>query len=97
MKNLVSLSFVDPYINKSIYRKVINSLKANGNPSWLCFEPCYFHIVHHAFRKGLNCLGSDTEEWTFGMHQFIKQQLVRIENLKDLQLEYDMDGSPVFN
>ncbi|XP_053393701.1 uncharacterized protein LOC123525530 [Mercenaria mercenaria] len=45
--------------------------------------------------KGLNCFGSDAEELTFDMYmyQFFKQQPVRREDFKDLQLEYDIDES----
>ena len=93
MKNLISLSSDGPNVNKSIHRKINESLKAGGNPGLLDFEPCNLHTVHNAFRKGLNCFGSDAEELTFDMYQFFKQQPVRREDFKDLQLEYNMDES----
>ena len=74
-KNLISLSSDGPNVNKSIHKRINESLKADGNPGLLDFEPCNLHTVHNAFRKGLNCFGSDAEELTFDMYQFLSSNL----------------------
>ena len=52
-------------------------------PGVLDFEPCNLHTVHNAFRKGLNCFGSDAEELTCtccSSRSICEEMILRIVN-----------------
>ena len=72
LSGLISLSSDGPNVNKTIWNTVNKVLVDEGLPGLMPFIPCNIHVVHNAFRAGLNSYGEASEELAIDLFYWLK-------------------------
>ena len=70
LAQLISLGSDGPNVNKTIWTLINEHVKASGQPGILPFIPCNLHIVHNAFRQGLNVFVEQAEQFVLDIFSF---------------------------
>jgi hypothetical protein len=91
LKQLLSLGSDGPNVNKTIWTAINEHLKESALPGMLPFISCSLHVVHNAFRQGLNKYGENAEELVLDLFYFIKASPCRKEDLSETQLNLGLD------
>jgi hypothetical protein len=58
---LVSIGSDGPNVNKTIWKYIDSHMKEAGLKGLVNFIACPLHVVHSAFRKGMDVYGQQTE------------------------------------
>ena len=80
-----------PNVNKTIWNNLNESLKEKGLPGLLDFKPCTIHIVHNAFKYGLQTYGQDAEQLTLDIFYWFRAHPCRKEDFFDTQMGLGLD------
>ncbi|XP_015759407.1 PREDICTED: uncharacterized protein LOC107338689 [Acropora digitifera] len=80
LSGLISLSSDGPNVNKTIWNTVNKVLVDEGLPGLMPFIPCNIHVVHNAFRAGLNSYGEASEELAIDLFYWLKSSPSRRED-----------------
>ena len=76
--NMLHVGMDGPNINKSFEKKLSDYLNENSM-NILNLGSCSIHKVCNAFRKGLNCLDIDIDQFAYDIHFFFKLSSARRE------------------
>ena len=94
LSGLISLSSDGPNVNKTIWSTINKALLNEGLPGLLPFIPCNIHVVHNAFRAGVNAYGDASEELAIDRFYWLKSSPSRREDyihvLSDLGLDEEL-------
>lgn len=72
LSGLISLSSDGPNVNKTIWTTINTALVDEGLPGLMPFIPCTIHVVHNAFRAGINAYGEASEELALDLFYWLK-------------------------
>jgi hypothetical protein len=92
LAQLISLGSDGPNVNKTIWNLINEHMKTNGLHGILPFIPCNLHIVHNAFRQGLNIFGEQAEQLVLDLFFFLKASPCRKEDFFETQLGLGLDS-----
>jgi hypothetical protein len=84
IKKLLMLSCDGPSVNKLLH-KMLNARVQQEKSSLVSFGSCAIHVMHHAFRKGINALGWSLDEFAVDIFYWFKHSPVRKEEFAKLQ------------
>lgn len=90
---LLSLSCDGPNANKSIKRKMQAAITDAGSKGLVDIGFCNIHVIHNAFRKGLEKFGSEAEEFCIDLFYFFKLTACRREDFATVQQTLGLDGT----
>ena len=83
-----------PNVNKTIWNTVNKVLVDEGLPGLMPFIPYNIHVVHNAFRAGINTYGEASEELALDLFYWLKSSPSRQEDyvrvLSDLGLDDEL-------
>ena len=88
---LLGLSSDGPNVNKTIWRNVSEMLKEQGFPGLMSFIPCNLHVIHNAFRKGLDIFGAHAESLAIDLFYWFKSSAARREDWSLTMAELELD------
>ena len=91
LDKLFIISIDRPNINKTVWREINDTLKKEGFSGLIPQSTCCLNIVHHAFRKGLNIYGEESEELAFNIHYGFKNAPCKRDDFLKLEREMDME------
>lgn len=91
LAQLISLGSDGPNVNKTIWTLINEHVKASDEPGILPFIPCNLHIVHNAFRQGLNVFGEQAEQLVLDMFFFLKASPCRKDDFLETQVVLGLD------
>lgn len=91
LAQLISLGSDGPNVNKTIWTFINEHMKKGGLPGMLAFIPCNLHVVHNAFRSGLNVFGEDAEQLVLDLFLYLKASACRKEDFLESQLDLGLD------
>ena len=97
LAQLISLGSDGPNVNKTIWNLINEHMKTNGLHGILAFIPCNLHIVHNAFRQGLNIFGEQAEQLVLDLFFFLKASPCRKEYFFETQLGLGLDSGLFIN
>ena len=80
-------------VNKTIFRKVNEKISQDhpNFPGLVDLGSCTIHMVHNAFGKALEQYGKDIDQLCTDLHSLFKYSAARHEDLKELQIEMDLE------
>ena len=90
---LVTLVQDGPNVNKTIFRKM-DELIRHDNPEFtglVDLGSCSIHTIHNTFGKGLEKCGKEIEQLCMDLHALFKYSAARHEDLREVQIEMDLD------
>ena len=67
-----NISSDGPHINRKLWRLLHQELKNEGKHGLLPLIVCNIHMIHNAFRKGIDVYGEDVEKLCFDLHAWFK-------------------------
>jgi hypothetical protein len=80
IKKFLMLSCDGPSVNKLLH-KMLNARVQQEKSSLVSFGSCAIHVMHHAFRKGINALGWSLDEFAVDIFYWFKHSPVRKEEV----------------
>jgi hypothetical protein len=86
LKHLLSLGRDGPNVNKAVLRKLNDNRKEKGIIPLIDLGPCLLHVVHNAFKYGLNVVG-EVEDLIIDLYYWNKRSAARKEDFKSVQFE----------
>ena len=92
LAQLISLGSDGPNVNKTIWNLINEHMKASGLHGILPFIPCNLHIIHNAFRQGLNVFEEQAEQLVLDLFLFLKASPFRKEDFFKTQLGLGLDS-----
>ena len=72
LSGLISLPSYGPNVNRTICNTVNKVLVDEGLPGLMPFIPCNIHVVHSAFRAGINIYGEASGELALDLFYWLK-------------------------
>ena len=91
LAQLISVGSDGPNVNKTIWTFINEHMKESDLHGILPFIPCNLHIVHNAFRQGLNIFGEQAEQLVLDLFYFLKASPCRKEDFFETQLGLGLD------
>lgn len=92
LHQLMSIGSDGPNVNKKIWKLVDQHLKSNGLQGLVEFTPCTLHVVHNAFRKGIDVFGEDVEGLAVDLFQWFKSHPCQKEDFAQTLENMDLTG-----
>jgi hypothetical protein len=80
LTNLLQLSMDGPNVNWKFYDIIQNRLQIEKNKSMLNAGSCGLHIVHGAFKHGIDASGWNVDEFLKSIHWLLKDTPARRED-----------------
>ena len=82
LKHLLPISCDGPNVNKAIKSKLNAKLQDNFKLKLVDTGSCQLHVVHNAFRRGVQTFGEEVENLSIDLFYFFKLSPSRRENLQ---------------
>lgn len=92
-EKLCNLSSDGPHINQKIWRLMNQGLLQEDKHGLLPLLVCNIHMVHNAFREGIQEFGEEAESLCFDLHAWFKIAPCKEEDFRSLGENISMDES----
>ena len=93
---LCNISSDGPHINKKLWRLMHQELEKEGKHGLLPLLVCNIHMVHNAFRKGIDVYGEEAEKLCFDLHAWFKIAPCKEEDFRTLSDNIFIDDESLF-
>ena len=91
LKHLLSISCDGPNVNKAIKSKLNAKLQDNFKQKLVDTGSCQLHVVHNAFRRGVQAFGEEVENLCIDLFYFFKLSPSRREDFAEIQQKLGLD------
>ncbi|KAF2901839.1 hypothetical protein ILUMI_04350 [Ignelater luminosus] len=85
LNKLLMLSADGPNVNKKVFRLINEKVKEVRNKELIDIGSCNIHVMHNAFRKGLQKVGNECAEFVISVFYFFNDWPARREDYAAIQ------------
>ena len=95
LNQLICLGSDGPNVNRTIWNCINNRMLAEGLSGLIPFVPYNPHVIHNAFRKGLNEFGKEVEQFVIDLFHFFKASPCQKEDFNNVQMRLGLDDKVI--
>lgn len=88
IERMVTIGRDGPNVNKRVFRLMNAKFKAATGKNLIDIGPCDSHVVHNAFKAGLDVFGSDVADLLINVHYFFDGESLRSSEYRDIQTKH---------
>ncbi len=83
IERMITIGRDGPNVNKKVFRLMNDKFKAATGKNLIDVGPCDLHVVHNAFKAGLDVCGCDVANLLKNVHYYFDGEALRISKYSD--------------
>lgn len=88
IERMITIGRDGPNVNKKVFRLMDAKYKEATGKKLIDIGPCDLHVVHNAFKAGLDVFGSDVADLLTNVHYFFDDEALRSSEYRDIQTKH---------
>lgn len=88
IERMITIGRDGPNVNKKVFRLMNAKYKEATGRNLIDIGSCDLHVVHNAFKAGLDVFGSDVADLLFNVHYFFDGEALRSSEYRDIQTKH---------
>lgn len=90
LQDMLTLGRDGPNVNKTVFNLMQEKFKEKTGKKLIDIGPCDIHVIHNAYKKGLDTFGSHVANLMVNIHYFFDGEALRSQEYRDVQTKLNM-------